>query len=372
MFYAAKGNEEAARRMVDHKVRLDLKNNRHQTAEDIARHKQHHRLADFLKKSALAQQSHITLYARTDVKAQMEDANERRRVQLEKLIKSGNRRELSGVAREALPALEGLVERFPHFEEVIEHIADQCALSLMNRGQAFRLNPLLLVGGPGIGKTRFIKEVAAVLGVEYSYIGCNTVTAGFVLSGGHSMWRDSRPGQVANILRDGKSANPLILIDEVDKLSSDTQHDGFGPLYSLLERDTAKVFTDEHLEIPMDASYIAWVATANNLHVIPEPILKRFELFTVATPSREQMRLIVPSVYQDILTENARDWGSRFAGKLNTSVIDFLADDIPRDIQKTLQRAMGRAARRRNCDIFELSVDDFGARRQAQMQRIGF
>ena len=106
-----------------------------------------------------------------------------------------------------------------------------------------------------------------------SLVPMSSMTAGWLLSGASSQWKGSRPGKVFEALVDGQYANPVIVVDEIDKASADAQYDPLGALYSLLEHDTAHSFVDEFAEVAIDASQVIWVSTANDERSVPEPIL---------------------------------------------------------------------------------------------------
>jgi hypothetical protein len=113
----------------------------------------------------------------------------------------------------------------------------------------------------------------------------SSMTAGWLLSGSSSQWKGARPGKVFEALVEGEYANPVIVVDEIDKASGDAQYDPLGALYSLLEHDTAQSFTDEFAEVAIDASQVIWITTANDSRGIPDPILNRMNVFEVQAPT---------------------------------------------------------------------------------------
>ncbi len=279
-----------------------------------------------------------------------EKAGYRRQVAvLEQLRESGFERGLAQVEPAMLSRLRGLEAQFPNFAEVIAYLHCQLALCLLAARPALRLLPLLLTGAPGIGKTRFVKELAELLGAEFHVIACNTTTASFVLSGADSQWHEAKPGRIFQALVRGRSANPVMLLDEVDKMSSEARYDPYGPLYSLLEPHTAKRFIDEYVALELDASHIVWVAAANDTARIPEPILSRFRVLSVAAPTRAQMAAVARSVYRDLLA--TEPWGSAFAAELPGCVLDRLINLSPRLLRLALLDALGRAALRAGMSI---------------------
>ena len=108
---------------------------------------------------------------------------------------------------------------------------------------------MLLLGPPGVGKTHFARELAQLLGTGMGFISMSSLTAGWVLSGASSQWKGARPGKVFETLVDGQYANPVMVVDEIDKAGGEHAYDPLGALYSLLEHDTAGRFTDEFAEV---------------------------------------------------------------------------------------------------------------------------
>lgn len=159
---------------------------------------------------------------------------------------------------------------------------------------------------------------------------------------------------------------------EVDKLSTDRHFDGYGPLYQLLEPDTANPFVDEHIDMPVDASHIVWLATANNLSKLPEPILSRFDVVSIAAPDREQSVAIAQSVYSNVLDDNA-GWQRAFDSRLPKAVAETVAGMTPREMRQALLDAMGNAAlSRAGQRRIRLHVADIEIRSTAVGQPMGF
>ncbi|OXH83861.1 AAA family ATPase, partial [Burkholderia multivorans] len=98
--------------------------------------------------------------------------------------------------------------------------------------------------------------------------------------------------KVFDALVNGSYANPVIAVDEIDKAGADAQYDPLGALYALLEHDTARAFVDEFAEVPIDAGNVIWIATANDAHAIPEPLLNRMNVYEIAPPDAAGARRI--------------------------------------------------------------------------------
>ena len=150
-----------------------------------------------------------------------------------------------------LPAMEHLYEELPNFHTVLDDVKRQLALCQDSR-DALEITPMLLLGAPGVGKTHFAREIAHLLGTGLGFISMSSLTAGWVLSGASSQWKGARPGKVFETLVDGQYANPVMVVDEIDKAGGEHAYDPLGALYSLLEHDTAECFTDEFAEVARD------------------------------------------------------------------------------------------------------------------------
>lgn len=233
---------------------------------------------------------------------------------------------------------------FPHFAEVTELIGDAVYLSHLS-GTQIRIPPLLLLGDPGIGKTHYLRYIATLLGLEFRALSMASLTAGFVLSGMNPGWADAKAGMVFQQLVFGETANPVLLLDEIDKIGGDAQHDPYGPLYDLLEPHSARSFRDEYFPLPINASQIQWVATANEVGAIPEPIRSRMRVIDVPKPTREQRGMLARILYFRLQQEAC--WGNAFRSDLPPEVSEALAAqaETPREIRKALEEACARAAR---------------------------
>jgi len=165
---------------------------------------------------------------------------------------------------------------FPQFKDVIRYYQMQVAVS-MKLKRPFHAVPILLLGDAGLGKTYFASELARLLQLPYFEISLATATANFAISGGNVQWSEGKPGFIIESLSQSKVANPIILIDELDKVDTGGKYDPMTPFYSLLEPHSAKRFRDEAIPVDVDASNIVWIATANEEIRIHAPILSRFK-----------------------------------------------------------------------------------------------
>lgn len=242
-------------------------------------------------------------------------------------------------------ALLALKESFPNYAAVIDHLLDAAELSRFPGG-GMRMAPVLLVGPPGLGKTAFASALARVLGTDLQMLPMAHATAGFELGGMDAGWANAKPGAPMRWLVWGDCANPLALLDEIDKAGGDERHNPLGALYTLLEPSTARRFCDEMVSLPIDASAILWLATANDVAPIPRPLLSRFHVFEIAPPTPEQRPAIICSVWRELHSREPA-LRLRFAPTLPLTTLEQLCDGAlsPREAMKWLLSGAARAAR---------------------------
>jgi ATP-dependent Lon protease len=290
-------------------------------------------------------------------------ASEALRALYDKMLRVGGQR--FTVKPSAMPPMDELFDELPNFTAVLEDIRKQLALCIDSE-DAVELPPMLLLGAPGIGKTHFARRIAHLLGTGYGFVPMSSLTAGWILGGASSQWKNAKPGKVFETFLNGDYANPVMVVDEIDKASAEGQYDPLGALYGLLEIDTAARFVDEFAEVPIDASGAVWFATANDTARIPEPILNRMHVYEIAPPDADGAARIALAIYREI--RGAHDWGKRFPAAPSAAVVEKLAELSPREMRRAVQSAFGNAKLAGRAELVPEDVQDGrGAKR-----RIGF
>lgn len=258
-----------------------------------------------------------------------------------------------------------LRQNFPQFSEVINYY-ENTIISLDKIGLPFEVSPVLLLGNPGLGKTYFASELSKCLQLPFFEISLATMSASFALSGSNIQWSEGQPGFIANTIAESAYANPVILIDEIDKAQHGNRFNPMNVFYSLLEPHSARRFKDEALEIELDASRVIWIATGNYIDEIPEPIQSRMRTFHIKQPNTKDMANVIDSIYRFILSQ--KSYGKLLAPSLDESVITQLSAESPRSIRLAIEEASFKAIRHERRTIVVSDLPKI----KKEKQRVGF
>lgn len=261
---------------------------------------------------------------------------------------NGQRQLISACHSERVRAL---TETFATFEEVIHDIADQVmmlelAAQKLSTAVPLKLPNILLVGGAGIGKTHFCNALAQALGLPMQRLDMASITAVFVLTGNAPTWRSAQAGKIVEHLAAGTCANSLILLDELDKMGARSDGASYpveGALFSLLEPSQCAQWTDEFIDLPVNAGHLNFIASANDLSALHPAIASRFSIYRIEQPTQEQAVKTLRSIYARALENHP--WGVLFDSEPSAEVLDALWTLSARTAQQVLLKGFVRAAR---------------------------
>lgn len=195
--------------------------------------------------------------------------------------------------------------------------------------------PILLLGEPGIGKTHFAKKLAKVLGTSFHFLDSNSITASWVLTGSSGQWQNADAGNIFKYMIDSNSVSPVVILDEIDKLSQGKNYDPFSVFHQMFESENAKNFKDEFLNVTFDASNIIYILTANNVNNIPDSLLSRMRIFDISRPNEEEMKFITQNIYKELIGQSPL-----LQAELSNEILDKLISLAPRDIKKQISNAV--------------------------------
>lgn len=164
-----------------------------------------------------------------------------------------------------------------------------------------RFRPLLLAGPPGTGKTRLARRIGQLLGCGYGEISAAGSADNRLLAGTARGWATAAPSFPIQVIRRCETANPVILVDEIDKTRADGRNgDMRQTLLGLLEPTTARAWLDEALTAPVDLSGVSWVMTANDAHALRGPLLTRMRVVTVPAPAAAHLDAVLVGIRRDL------------------------------------------------------------------------
>lgn len=226
-----------------------------------------------------------------------------------------------------------------HFgmDEIKTRISEYVAIKNLNRNIQ---SPIIcLVGPPGVGKTTIAMSIARALNRDFYKISVGGLNDSTELVGSRRTYLASAPGKIIQGLNKCGSNNPLILIDEVDKMVKDYKGDPASTLLEILDPNQNKIFTDNYIEEPFDLSGVLFILTANNVSDIPKPILDRVELIELHSYTAFEKKDIAKNyMLPNILLDNmVYDNKIKFSDELLYFLINNYTDEAGvRDLERIL------------------------------------
>lgn len=230
-----------------------------------------------------------------------------------------------------------LRDEMPHLGEVIDDLRGAVVLA-QKAQRPIRIEPILLLGGPGIGKSHFAMRLAKALGVTTARTDMANAQTGAGLAGSARYWSNTACGSVFNQLALGDHASPVMLLDEIEKAGHPEQHsDPLDVLLPLLEPETARAFEDASYPLPLDARHIIWIATANSIEGLSAPLLSRFRVYQIEAPRGVEAIRLAARIARSVLTELGFE-----RMDVADAAIEKLAGFGPRGVRQAITRACAR------------------------------
>ena len=240
-------------------------------------------------------------------------------------------------------------------QKVKERILELLAVRRLTGGVKGQV--ICLIGPPGVGKTSIAKSIAEALGREYVRVSLGGVRDESDIRGHRRTYIGSMPGRIVRAVEKAKTSNPLILLDEIDKLGSSFNGDPSSALLEVLDTEQNAAFVDHYLEVPFDLSQVLFITTANDADNIPAPLMDRMDVITLSSyTAEEKFHIARHHLIKKQLKLNGLDPAQL---RLSDGAVRLIIDGYTREGGvRNLERLIAKICRKRAQELVSGTVGD--------------
>lgn len=236
-------------------------------------------------------------------------------------------------------ARECLVLKYPHARMIIDAIMSDMKRGFMFGRREIQIRPVLLVGDPGSGKSSLARDIMTALNVYTEKVNAGGMFENHIL-GLSSGYASGMPSIITTAIGSSKAINPCIIVDEIDKTAADKRNgDIVDGLLSLFEPSESSEWYEKFLNMSVNASYVNWILTANDIDRVPLPLISRCTVYRLDNPGAEHVGSLVKSIVAEYADEVGVD--NRFFS-LSVSDVEYLKETMPRHRSVRILRQLVR------------------------------